>query len=173
MGSAESKRTIADAVNLTPLTTVYGQLANPYYMRARGFRQPTCLASAWNERLTRKSGTRAGEMARRTRAKSHRRPAQKNPIVVVLAGPNGAGKSTAAPRLLRGALGVVEFLNADLIATTWQLFDNSRPSGMEVIAAGRHRAARRLLLSRGTRESSGESGTSSEFSRIPLPLRAS
>jgi predicted ABC-type ATPase len=36
--------------------------------------------------------------------------------VVILAGPNGAGKSTSAPRVLRGALDVVEFLNADLIA---------------------------------------------------------
>lgn len=43
-------------------------------------------------------------------------PPEKNPIVVVLAGPNGAGKSTAAPRLLKGALKVTEFLNADLIA---------------------------------------------------------
>jgi predicted ABC-type ATPase len=34
----------------------------------------------------------------------------------VLAGPNGAGKSTAAPFLLRGALGVTEFVNADVIA---------------------------------------------------------
>jgi len=34
----------------------------------------------------------------------------------VLAGPNGAGKSTAAPELLKGALGVHEFVNADLIA---------------------------------------------------------
>jgi predicted ABC-type ATPase len=41
---------------------------------------------------------------------------KKSPAVVVLAGPNGAGKSTAAPRLLRGTLGVTEFLNADLIA---------------------------------------------------------
>jgi predicted ABC-type ATPase len=40
----------------------------------------------------------------------------KSPKVVVLAGPNGAGKSTAAPRLLRGALGVTEFVNADVIA---------------------------------------------------------
>jgi predicted ABC-type ATPase len=37
-------------------------------------------------------------------------------VVVLLGGPNGAGKSTAAPRLLQGALAVVEFLNADLIA---------------------------------------------------------
>ena len=38
------------------------------------------------------------------------------PLVVVLAGPNGAGKSTASARLLRGALTVEEFVNADVIA---------------------------------------------------------
>lgn len=38
------------------------------------------------------------------------------PKVVVIAGPNGAGKSTVAPRLLRGPLGVSEFVNADTIA---------------------------------------------------------
>ena len=38
------------------------------------------------------------------------------PHLVVLAGPNGAGKSTAAPGLLRGRLGVAEFVNADVIA---------------------------------------------------------
>jgi predicted ABC-type ATPase len=36
--------------------------------------------------------------------------------LVVLAGPNGAGKSTTAPVLLRGKLGVDEFVNADTIA---------------------------------------------------------
>ncbi len=36
--------------------------------------------------------------------------------VVVIAGPNGAGKSTVAPYLLRDALGVSEFVNADTIA---------------------------------------------------------
>ena len=40
----------------------------------------------------------------------------KKPTVVVIAGPNGAGKSTAAPFLLKGALGVLEFVNADQIA---------------------------------------------------------
>lgn len=40
----------------------------------------------------------------------------KEPTVVVIAGPNGAGKSTAAPFLLKGALGVLEFVNADQIA---------------------------------------------------------
>jgi predicted ABC-type ATPase len=38
------------------------------------------------------------------------------PQVVVIAGPNGAGKSTAAPHLLRGALRINEFVNADVIA---------------------------------------------------------
>ena len=36
--------------------------------------------------------------------------------LVILAGPNGAGKSTAAPDILRGALKVNEFVNADTIA---------------------------------------------------------
>ena len=40
----------------------------------------------------------------------------KQPKVVVIAGPNGAGKSTAAPYLLKQALGILEFVNADQIA---------------------------------------------------------
>lgn len=36
--------------------------------------------------------------------------------LVVLGGPNGSGKSTTAPALLRGELGVTEFVNADAIA---------------------------------------------------------
>lgn len=36
--------------------------------------------------------------------------------VVVIAGPNGSGKSTTAPDLLREALSVQEFVNADAIA---------------------------------------------------------
>ena len=54
------------------------------------------------------------------------------PIAVVIAGPNGAGKSTAAPRLLQGALGVVEFLNADLIARGLSPFD---PDGAALAAS--------------------------------------
>lgn len=38
------------------------------------------------------------------------------PCVIVIAGPNGAGKSTTASALLKGALGVTEFVNADTIA---------------------------------------------------------
>jgi predicted ABC-type ATPase len=44
----------------------------------------------------------------------HRLP--KQPTAVVIAGPNGAGKSTAAPFLLKQALGILEFVNADQIA---------------------------------------------------------
>jgi predicted ABC-type ATPase len=45
---------------------------------------------------------------------SSRKPTQ--PTVVVIVGPNGAGKSTAAPYLLKQALGILEFVNADQIA---------------------------------------------------------
>jgi predicted ABC-type ATPase len=50
------------------------------------------------------------------------------PNVVILAGPNGAGKSTAAPELLQGALGVNEFVNADVIARG--LVDGGRGSSV-------------------------------------------
>jgi predicted ABC-type ATPase len=38
------------------------------------------------------------------------------PVVVMVAGPNGAGKSSIAPRLLAQTLGVLEYVNADVIA---------------------------------------------------------
>jgi hypothetical protein len=57
----------------------------------------------------------------------------KDPLVVVVAGPNGAGKSTTAPRLLRGALAVTEFVNADAIAQGLSAF---RPESV-ALAAGR------------------------------------
>ncbi|REK30141.1 MAG: Zeta toxin family protein [Planctomycetota bacterium] len=56
-----------------------------------------------------------------------------SPKVVVLAGPNGAGKSTTAPRLLRGVLGVEEFVNADTIAAGLSGFAPDRAA----MAAGR------------------------------------
>jgi len=40
----------------------------------------------------------------------------KRPHLIVIAGPNGAGKSTTAPALLKDALEVTEFVNADVIA---------------------------------------------------------
>ena len=55
------------------------------------------------------------------------------PTVVILTGPNGAGKSTVAPALLRGALAVNEFVNADVIASGISAFD----PGSAAIAAGR------------------------------------
>jgi predicted ABC-type ATPase len=38
------------------------------------------------------------------------------PQAVVIAGPNGAGKTSAAPDLLRSAVGIDAFVNADVIA---------------------------------------------------------
>lgn len=60
------------------------------------------------------------------------------PSLVILAGPNGAGKSTVAPALLRGALAVNVFVNADVIASGLSAFN---PEGA-AIAAGRVMVAR-------------------------------
>ena len=57
----------------------------------------------------------------------------RSPCLVVLGGPNGAGKSTAAPALLRDALAVTEFVNADTIARGLSAFDPDAAA----IAAGR------------------------------------
>jgi len=65
-------------------------------------------------------------------------------LVVVIAGPNGAGKSTTAPRLLRGALAVTEFVNADTIARGLSAF---RPESV-ALAAGRVMLARIRSLAR-------------------------
>jgi len=46
-----------------------------------------------------------------------------NPSIVALAGPNGAGKSTVGPPLLREALGITKFVNADTIAQGLSAFD--------------------------------------------------
>jgi len=66
------------------------------------------------------------------------------PSVVVLAGPNGAGKSTTAPSLLRGVLGVTEFVNADVIARGLSGF---QPEGA-ALAAGRVMLSRIRQLAR-------------------------
>jgi predicted ABC-type ATPase len=58
---------------------------------------------------------------------------QPRPNVVIIAGPNGAGKSTTAPLILRGALGVREFVNADDIARGLSAFNVEGAA----IAAGR------------------------------------
>jgi predicted ABC-type ATPase len=58
---------------------------------------------------------------------------EKQRQVIVIAGPNGAGKTTLAPFLLRDGLGVLEYVNADPIASGLSGFD---PAGV-AIAAGR------------------------------------
>ena len=45
------------------------------------------------------------------------------PKIVALAGPNGAGKSTVGPALLKDALGITRFVNADVIAQGLSAFD--------------------------------------------------
>lgn len=70
------------------------------------------------------------------------------PLVVLLAGPNGAGKSTSAGRLLRGALTVDEFVNADTIAQGLSAY---RPEEAAV-AAGRAMIERLRLLARERRD---------------------
>ena len=50
----------------------------------------------------------------------------KTPHLIIIAGPNGAGKSTTAPALLQGALGVTEFVNADVIAQGLSAFNPER-----------------------------------------------
>ena len=55
------------------------------------------------------------------------------PLIIAIAGPNGAGKSTTAPSLLRDALRVSEFVNADAIAGGLSAF---RPDSV-AIPAGR------------------------------------
>ena len=41
---------------------------------------------------------------------------EKIPHIIIIAGPNGAGKTTTAPALLKNALHVNAFVNADTIA---------------------------------------------------------
>ena len=70
------------------------------------------------------------------------------PLVVLLAGPNGAGKSTIAPYLLKDALAVDEFVNADTIAQGLSAY---RPEST-AIAAGRVMLDRLRTLARTHRD---------------------
>lgn len=74
--------------------------------------------------------------------------APRTPIVIVLAGPNGAGKSTSAARVLRGALAVDEFVNADVIALGLSAY---RPEAA-AITAGRVMLERLHFLARERRD---------------------
>ena len=73
---------------------------------------------------------------------------KRTPLVVVLAGPNGAGKSTSAAHLLRGALTVDDFVNADTIAQGLSAY---RPESVAV-AAGRVMLDRLRFLARERRD---------------------
>ena len=70
------------------------------------------------------------------------------PLVVVLAGPNGAGKSTSAAHLLRRALAVDDFVNADTIAQGLSAY---RPESAAV-TAGRVMLDRLRFLGRERRD---------------------
>ncbi len=83
--------------------------------------------------------------------------AESTPNIVILAGPNGAGKSTSAPSILRDALGVDEFVNADVIARGLSGFEPERAA----LAAGRIMLARLRELARQRRTFAFETTLSS------------
>ena len=94
----------------------------------------------------------------------------RRPLVVVVAGPNGAGKSTMAPRLLREALTVTEFVNADPIAIGLSAF---QPQSV-AIAAGRVMLARMSALAQARRDFAFETTLASRsFAPWLKTLRAS
>ncbi len=84
------------------------------------------------------------------------------PVVVVIGGPNGAGKSTIAPQILRDALEVAEFVNADVVARGLSAFD----PGSVAVAAGRVMLERLQELA-GRRQSFGFETTLSTRSFAP------
>jgi predicted ABC-type ATPase len=53
---------------------------------------------------------------------SLKKMSQPRPQVIVIAGPNGAGKSTIAPFLLRDRFGLMNYVNADTIASGLSAF---------------------------------------------------
>ena len=67
--------------------------------------------------------------------------------MIVLAGPNGAGKTTAAPHLLKGSLGVTEFVNTDVIAQGLSAFapEQAALAAGEIMLARIRELARREL----------------------------
>jgi hypothetical protein len=55
------------------------------------------------------------------------KPSPKAPLCIVIAGPNGAGKTTFAKEYLPKEIGVVPFVNADLIAVGCRRYGPSSP----------------------------------------------
>ena len=88
------------------------------------------------------------------------------PSIVVVGGPNGAGKTTTAPFLLRDALGVREYVNADPIAAGLSAFAQESVA----IAAARVMLARldELARQRVSRQPVHHSGVGAEDSRNPV-----
>jgi len=82
-----------------------------------------------------------------------------NPQVVVIAGPNGAGKSTLAPFLLRDALDVHDYVNADPIALGLSAFDSASMS----VEAGRIVVTRLRDLARRRKSFAFETTLASRF----------
>ncbi len=70
---------------------------------------------------------------------------EQRPHVIIIGGPNGAGKSTTAPALLKGMLGVTEFVNADTLALGLSAF---QPESV-AFHAGRIMLERIHLLAKG------------------------
>ena len=68
--------------------------------------------------------------------------------IIIIGGPNGAGKSTTAPALLKGTLGVTEFVNADTIARGLSAF---QPEGT-AFHAGRVMLERIRFLAKGQKD---------------------
>src|SRR6266540_1469587 len=94
----------------------------------------------------------------------------RSPLIVMIAGPNGAGKTTMAPRLLQDALTVVEFVNADPIATGLSAF---RPESV-AMAAGRLMLARMKTLAQARQDFAFETTLASRsFAPWLTGLRAS
>jgi predicted ABC-type ATPase len=91
-------------------------------------------------------------------------------LVVIVGGPNGAGKSTTAPLLLRGALAVNEFVNADPIA---QGLSHFRPESV-AIEAGRVMLSRLRALAQAREDFAYETTLAGRgFARWLRALRAS
>lgn len=69
-----------------------------------------------------------------------------SPRIIIISGPNGAGKSTLAPLLLRDWLRVLEFVNADAIASGLSAFrpeQAAMEAGRVMLRRLRELAARR------------------------------
>lgn len=73
---------------------------------------------------------------------------EQRPHVIIIGGPNGAGKSTTAPALLKGTLGVTEFVNADTLAQGLSAFQPERVA----FHAGRIMLERIHFLAKGRKE---------------------